>query len=109
MKNLKSILFVIAILVSNTAFPGDDKSNLKSLSKKVQSVLKTPEAIKAQHTSQTVTIYFSVNENGDVTDVLACTDNKQIKQDVENQFRCMNFKGLKPSVTNSIDVHFVVY
>ena len=109
MKNLKLIVFAISMLVSTTAFPGDDKSNLKLLSQKVQRMLKTPEAIKEHKASQKITVYFSVNENGDVTDVLARTDNKEIKQDIENQFRCMNFKGLKPSVTNSIDVTFVVY
>lgn len=105
----KLIVFALALLTSTMGTAGDDKSGLKSLSKKVQSVIKTPEAIKEHKTSQKVSIYFSVNENGDVVDVLAATENAEVKRDIENQFRRMNFKGLKPLVTNSIDVNFVVY
>ena len=109
MKKLSMIVFLLALSFTRVAMAGDDKNGLKALSNKVQRFIKTPEALKGQGSTQKITIYFSVNANGDVIDVIAGTENTAVKKDLENQFSCMNFKGLKPDVTNSIDVVFVVY
>ena len=108
---MKTISFLIAFALfshlSKAVSP--DKSLAQVLSEKVQSRLVMPECLKQQTKSQTISIWFSVNENGEVTDVTANTQNKEAKADLEKQFRQLNFKGLKPAVYNSIDVSFVVY
>lgn len=109
---MKTLSFFIAfILFANysQANVSPDKSLAQQLSQKVQTSLVTPEAFKHQSGSQTVSIWFCVDESGCVTDVSANTKNKEAKADLEKQFRQLNFKGLSPDVYNSINVSFVVY
>lgn len=110
---MKTIIFLSALLLSfTTIVKANDDNNVllaQSLSKKVQTTLVMPEALKQQAKSQKITIYFAVNETGNVTEVNAITINKAVKADLEKQFAQLNFKGLQPCVYNSIDVNFIVY
>jgi hypothetical protein len=110
---MKTITIILALLISFTyTVKANDDTNVSlthSLSKKVQTSLVMPEALKQQAKTQKITIYFSVNENGKVVEVNAVTNNKEAKADLEKQFMQLNFKGLQPCVYNSIDVNFVVY
>lgn len=108
---MKTISFLIALLVFGTFAQANttDKSLVQLMSRKVQSALVMPESLKQQGKTQTISIWFSVDENGNVTDVTANTKDKDAKADLEKQFRQLNFKGLSPSVYNGIDVSFVVY
>jgi hypothetical protein len=109
---MKTTILLSALLLS---FIGNIKASdtnnelTQSLSKKVQAALVMPEALKQQAKTQKITIYFTVNETGNVTEVNAITNNKKAKADLEKQFTQLNFKGLQPCVYNSIDVSFVVY
>jgi hypothetical protein len=106
---MKTISFLLALLVSTYSFANSpDKTPMQLMSQKVQAALVMPESLKEQGKTQTISIWFSVDENGNVTDVTANTKNKEAKADLEKQFRQLNFKGLKPSVYNGIDVSFVV-
>lgn len=109
---MKTIIIISALLLSFTsiskAHDGTNQVLIHNLSKKVQATLVMPEALKQQSKNQKITIYFAVNENGEVTEVNARTNNKQAKADLEKQFRQLNFKGLQPSIYNSIDVSFIV-
>ncbi len=110
---MKTITLIFALLMSFTySVNANDDTNVSlthNLSKKVQTSLVMPDALKQQAKTQKITIYFAVNENGKVTEVNAVTNNKEAKADLEKQFIQLNFKGLQPCVYNSIDVSFVVY
>jgi len=108
---MKTISFLIALLLFATYSPANssDKALMQLMSQKVQAALVMPESLKEQGKAQTISIWFSVDEAGNVTDVTANTKNKEAKADLEKQFRQLNFKGLKPCVYNGIDVSFVMY
>ncbi len=110
---MKTITVILALLLSfTTIVKANDDTNIslnQSLSKKVQTTLIMPDALKHQTKTQKITIYFAVNENGEVTEVNARTNNKEAKADLEKQFSQLNFKGLQPCAYNSIDVSFIVY
>ena len=110
---MKTITIILALFLCVTfnAKANDDTnvSLTQSLSKKVQTTLIMPEALKQQTKAQKITIYFAVNEKGEVTEVNARTNNREAKADLEKQFAQLNFKGLQPCVYNSIDVNFIVY
>ncbi len=107
---MKTLSFLIALFLTTASFANSpDKTAVQLMSEKVQATLVMPESLKEQGKAQTISIWFSVDESGNVTDVTANTKNKEAKADLEKQFRQLNFKGLKPSVYNGIDVSFVVY
>lgn len=108
---MKTISFLLAFIVCSTYSRANstDKSMVQLMSQKVQAALVMPESLKEQGRAHTISIWFTVDESGNVTDVTANTKNKEAKADLEKQFRQLNFKGLKPSVYNGIDVSFVVY
>jgi hypothetical protein len=110
MKTITIILALCLCFIFNVK--ANDETNVsltQSLSKKVQATLMMPDALKHQTKTQKITIYFAVNENGEVTEVNVRTNNKEAKADLERQFTQLNFKGLQPCVYNSIDVNFIVY
>ncbi len=109
MKTLKSLIFLLCFFSLSVNAATDGEAPLHALSKKIKSALNMPEALKKQKQPQKITIYFVVNECGDVTEADAKTENKDAKADLENQFMKMNFKGLQPCVRNSVDVNFIVY
>lgn len=108
MKTFYSVIILLIFSIyaqANTA----DKSLMQLMSHKVQSALIMPESLRHQGKAQTISIWFAVDEHGNVTDVTANTKDKEAKADLEKQFRQLNFKGLKPCVYNGIDVCFVLY
>lgn len=108
---MKTIIILIALTVnvSLSLANNTDKSVIRLMSEKVQASLVMPESMKQLGKNQTVSIWFSVDDNGCVTDVTANTKDKEARTDLEKQFRQLNFKGLNAGVYNSIDVSFVVY
>lgn len=85
---------------------GADKNKL---GKKIQSALSTPETVKHKNKSEKITVYFCVNAEGKVIEVNAKTNNKEIKQHLEKEFLTLTLPDLKPCVTNTIDINYVVY
>lgn len=110
---MKTIAIILALLTGFTInAKANDNTNVplaQSLSRKVQAALVMPQSLKQQTKTQKITIYFAVNECGEVTEVNARTANKEAKADLERQFMQLNFKGLQPCLYHSIDVSFVVY
>ena len=108
---MRSIILIIALVAgfNVNATSNIDATTLNQiLSKKVQTGLSMPQALKQECKTQKITIYFSVDDCGDVVEVNAKTTNKAAKADIEKQFLKLNFKGLKPCVYNSIDVSFII-
>lgn len=110
---MKTILFSLVLILGFTlnsqANNGSDNALYQSLSKKVQSVITTPYALKQTHQSQKITVRFAVDEKGEVIAAFAKTKNKDIKLDLEKQFLGLNLSGLQPFVYNSIDIKFVIH
>lgn len=108
---MKTISLLIALIFVANYAPANspDKALVQLMSQKVQASLIMPESLKEQGKTHTISIWFSVDEEGRVTDVTANTKNKEARADLEKQFRQLNFKGLTPSVYNGIDVNFIVY
>jgi hypothetical protein len=111
MKNLKSLIVVLALVFSSQTFAGNNNDNggNKLFSKKIQKVLSAAKVKSNSGKSEKVTVNFVVNDNGDVIEACAQTSNKEIKQYVEKQFMTLNLKGLQPCVTNTVDVNFINY
>jgi hypothetical protein len=108
MTAIKSLILVLVLLSGILKSNNTTDDSLKSASLKIKESLKMPADLTHGNRSQKITIYFSVNENGDVVKVNVKTKNIEVKKDLENQFLQLNFKGLKPAVSNSIDVNFKV-
>ena len=53
-----------------------------------------------------VEVLYSTNEKGDVTFVLAKTDNKALKNDIEQQFLKLKIKQVKSGVVNAVILQF---
>lgn len=108
MKTVKSPLLLIAFLISlSTAVAAKDKP--KTFSQKIQAVLSTSKQLKTTAATEKVTVYFVVNDDGNVTEVNAKTQNAEVKKHIESQFLSLNLCGLQSCVTNTIDVNFVVH
>jgi hypothetical protein len=110
MKILKSILIVISLVTLNPIVNAGNNTDLstKDLREKVKQSISTPESIKERHRSQKITVYFTVNGNGQVIEANAKTQDKKAKEDLEKQFLRLTFEGLKPCVRNSIDINFLM-
>lgn len=80
----------------------------KELSEKIKHAITTPESIKEKRRSEKITVYFTVNEQGQVIGANAKTTDKKAKEDLEKQFLRLSFEGLKPCVENCIDISFLV-
>lgn len=103
------LLFIIPFLFSFTNGDAHKENNKQHFSKQVKQLIKAPAALQKTPHSQTITVLFSVDENGQVNDVFAKTKDIRVKTDLEQQFRHMTLKGLAPAVMNSIDINFLVY
>jgi hypothetical protein len=110
MTNFKSLLLALALitgpLLSSSAHSGDTDPNFSA---KIRSVLSTPKCFKNKTVHEKVTVCFVVNQNGDVIEANAKTNNMEVKQHIEKEFLGLNLKGLGPCVTNSVDVNFTTY
>lgn len=104
------LLFIIPFLFSfTTNDTHKESSNNTQFSKQLRQRIKTPAALQKTQQAQTITVLFSVDENGQVNEVFAKTQDTRVKSDLEQQFRQMTLKGLAPAVMNSIDINFLVY
>lgn len=108
MKTLTSLLLLLSLtLFTNQAFSSNTDKGKSPFSKKIQSALSTPKCLKNKAAAEKITVCFVVNDNGDVTEANAKTENAELKGQLQNQFMAMNLKGMAPCVTHSIDVNFV--
>ncbi len=107
---MKNLLLLLAICLSvNTIKAAETGADKNKLAKKIQSALSTPETVKHKNKSEKITVYFCVNTEGKVIEVNAKTNNKDIKQHLEKEFLTLSLPDLKPCVTNTIDINYVVY
>ena len=75
--------------------------------KTIKEHVKFPKLIlPVQHQQQKVEVVFTTSENGNVNFVLAKTDNKEIKTEIEKQFSKLNLNKLKANVAYSIVLNF---
>lgn len=110
MNTIKSLLLVLAmfILIGQVGATTGDKGK-SAFSKKIQSALSAPKDLKTKSGPEKITVSFVVNEQGDVTEACAKTNNSEVRQHLQKQFMGMNLQGLAPCVTHSIDVNFINY
>lgn len=104
-----SLLLVLGTSLTLKANSGSDEALKQSLSKKLQSILTMPDALKHENQSQKITMKFAVDEKGNVIAVNAETKNTDVKLNLEKQFLGINLSGLQPYLYNYIDVKFIVH
>lgn len=102
-------MLIMALSLGASAKTTGKENDKNKLSKKIQSVLSAPNVIKNKNKNEKVTVYFCVNADGNVIEVNAKTSDKEIKQHLEKEFMTLTLPGLKPCVTNTIDVNYVIY
>jgi hypothetical protein len=107
MKTIILSLSLFLMSVSLKANTGEETT--KEVSHKIKESVIMPESLKQKHRSEKVTVDFLVNETGQVIEVNAKTKDTATKRDLEKQFLQFKFEGLKPCVTNSIDINFLMY
>jgi hypothetical protein len=103
------ILSLALFLMSITLTANTGEETTKDISHKIKEMVTMPESLKQKHRSEKVTVDFTVNEGGQVIEVNAKTKDTATKRDLEKQFLQFKFEGLKPCVTNSIDINFLMY
>lgn len=59
-----------------------------------------------QQQTQKVEVVFTTTENGNIDFVLAKTDNKEVKAEIEKQFSKLNLNKLKANVAYSVVLNF---
>ncbi len=75
--------------------------------KTIKEHVKFPKLIlPVQHQDQKVEVVFTTSENGNVDFVLAKTDNKEVKAEIEKQFSKLNLSKLKANVAYSVVLNF---
>lgn len=75
--------------------------------KTIKEHVKFPKLIlPLQQQFQKVEVVFTTTENGNVDFVLAKTDNKEVKAEIEKQFSKLNLNKLKANVAYSIVLNF---
>ena len=75
--------------------------------KTIKEHVKFPKLIlPVKHQEQKVEVVFTTSENGNVDFVLAKTDNKEVKAEIEKQFSKLNLNKLKANVAYSIVLNF---
>ena len=82
-------------------------------SKQIKTSLVMPESMKKQAShhpeGQKVSVYFMVNENGQVIESDARTKDPEAKRDLDSQFMKLNFTGLAPCVRHEVEINFKLY
>ncbi len=75
--------------------------------KTIKEHVKFPKLIlPVKHQEQKVEVVFTTSENGNVDFVLAKTDNKEVKAEIEKQFSKLNLNKLKANVAYSVVLNF---
>lgn len=75
--------------------------------KTIKEHVKFPKLIlPIQQQEQKVEVVFTTSENGNVNFVLAKTDNKEVKAEIEKQFSHLTLNKLKANVAYSIVLNF---
>ncbi|MBP7808664.1 MAG: hypothetical protein KA163_05195 [Bacteroidia bacterium] len=75
--------------------------------KTIKEHVKFPKLIlPVQHQEQKVEVVFTTSENGSVNFVLAKTDNKNVKAEIEKQFSQLTLNKLKANVAYSVVLNF---
>jgi hypothetical protein len=110
MKNFKLKLATLA-LIAGLSFSATaaDTNESSSAAKMISAKITLPEHLKKSGYAEKVRVMFTVNENGNVTNVAAVTANKELKAAIENQFLTLSFGGLKANAANSVVLNFKVY
>lgn len=80
----------------------------ESISQKVQSAVGLPKELKTPGFSETVKVFFRVDEKGNVVEEVAATNNAQLRQCIEKQFRQICFSELSPQTPYNIEIKFIV-
>lgn len=73
--------------------------------KTIKDYFKFPQIFIPVNESQKVEVLFTTNENGNVDFVLARTDDKNLRAEIEKQFSKLNLIKLKSNVVHSITLN----
>ena len=79
---------------------------LKEASKMIGSSVKLPEEYRKAGTNMRVTVFFSVDANGQINKAVVKGGNAELKQTLEKQFIHMQLSGLSVDSVYSIVLHF---
>ena len=74
--------------------------------KTIKEHVKFPKLILPIQKDQRIEVIFTTSENGNVNFVLAKTDNKEAKTEIEKQFSKLNLNKLKANVAYSVVLNF---
>ncbi len=74
--------------------------------KTIKEHVKFPKLILPIQKEQRIEVLFTTSENGNVNFVLAKTDNKEAKAEIEKQFSKLNLNKLKANVAYSVVLNF---
>ena len=108
---LALIASVFAIESVNANNWPTEKTKKADTEKSIQHYFKFPQILIPQLSpnkleSIKVEVLFTTNYLGNVNFVLAKTENKELKKEIENQFLKLNIKSVKSEVVNSVTLNF---
>jgi len=106
MKTVITKTFFGALAVLSLNIKASTSPDINSQKEFIQHSVKFPESCDAKN--QKVEVLFTTNETGKVNFVLAKTDDKNLKQNLEKQFYNMRFTGMKQNVVNSVVLSFKI-
>lgn len=106
-KVIKATAFVALTLGSFLLQARNGSDASVETEKTIKEHVKFPKLIlPVQQQEQKVEVVFTTSENGNVNFVLAKTDNREVKAEIEKQFSKLNLNKLKANVAYSIVLNF---
>jgi len=63
--------------------------------------------IQANQTNSKSEVLFTTDKDGKINFVLAKTENKELKKEIEKKFSCLILKDIKPNVYHSITIKLI--
>lgn len=97
---------LVALTLGSFLLNANTKGTGTETEKTIKEHVKFPNLILPIKQTEKVEVVFTTSENGKVNFVLAKTDNKEIKTQIEKQFSELTLNKLKANVAYSIVLNF---
>lgn len=110
LKSLFAASLFFTAMIANAETP-KEKSSAANASRTIREYFKFPGILIPQHDNQKllsnrIEVLFITGINGEVNFVLAKTNDNELKQEIEKQFKNLCLRQLKPEVVHSVVLNF---
>lgn len=104
---MKKIIITTFMLAISTLMFATENGDIQKI---VSNNFKVPAKLKNEKLNEKVNVQFKFNNNGELTLINVNSNNEELKNYVEKQFKAINLKGtnLNPDTIYSMNINFRV-